>query len=293
MLKIPQPQQEYNNQGVALEQHPPNNRTNSLSSQNVGIKFLQTSNKTLVETKIQVSLESLVKLDDNTVKNILYEMANSNLSIENSSIENFALITSKHFFREFDNINLVKLDVEQSNWQQIENNKAGHFQAECLRFVRLADPRNGEISLCSGVKSLSVPKKSEVSEFLKSNSIKMDVFWKISSSGIEEHTRSLVNDRQSVIDFNETYDKVRESIWNGVKDIQNIDLKDQCNNVLGDVPIIKCVFISIPNCGQKMDAFASRHQSVTQQFSFHGRPANNIFLNHFHRMNRDFYASKL
>ena len=73
-------------------------------------------------------------MDDNTVKNILYEMANSNLSIENSSIENFALITSKHFFREFENINLVKLDVEQSNWQQIENNKAGHFQAECLRF---------------------------------------------------------------------------------------------------------------------------------------------------------------
>ena len=84
--------------------------------------------------KIQVSLDQY--LDSTIVKNIIYEMAkNTQLgSDQSSSIEHFVLATSKHFFREFDKINLVKLDVEQCDWQQIENNKTGHIQLDCLRF---------------------------------------------------------------------------------------------------------------------------------------------------------------
>jgi len=235
-----------------------------------------------------------------TVKKTIHDLAHSHLLGTNDmSIEDFAFVLSKFFLAEYEQVHSVALTIEQNEWKQL--NKNGFKQgSDYVRFVNLHAIRGNDVQLCSGIKALDIT-KTTISNLLKDykNHSTLQAVWKYPSADIDEHLKSEQGVHQGTLDFNDTFNQVRNCI---IENFAGHSIKEHYNlnavgrTILERVPRVKSVYLFVPialqdNSKTFTEAFVTRH--VTVPIHHHAR--NNLphWGNHLHRMNRDFYVSKL
>ncbi|KAL9658595.1 hypothetical protein ABK040_006132 [Willaertia magna] len=266
----------------------------------------------LKEVRAQVLLkgdfdngEPVVPLD--TVKNTIYELSKTH-SLD--PIEDFALLAAQNFFMKFENVASCSIDIDLNEWSKI-NQSQGKIQGfqhsnDYIRYVSLYAIRGKEPQLCSGIKALDIVKTAnssfDISTFeLKENLMRTKIYalWKYGNEDV---------------DYNLAFTKIKDIIiegfvTEGVSKGAQQTLYDMCNLVLENVPQVQSVYISAPEFYSNAEdlestkgmteACLSRNNTTTIKnltATIHQQRHNHHHLhwgNHFQRMNRRFYASKL
>jgi len=207
-------------------------------------------------------------LPTDTIKNTVYVVARK-MPIQ--SIEQFAGNLARHFLGQVPHLETVKIEVQQSPWNRINNHGSAFVSGGLVRRVAMLTATREKEHLESGIHGLEILKtaKSAFSDYL------VDELTTIPPT--RDRLFGTVMDadwiyRDGVIDYNAAHAQIRDVLLSTFADhvsesVQHT-LFDMAKAALNEVPLLKEIHLVMPN----------KHRLLVDMSKFKLNNPNQIFV---------------